>query len=580
MRPACPGAPAVLPQLRLLATSREPLRLPGERPYRVPSLSLPDSEEPLVLEQLPQYEAVCLFLDRAATALPTFALTPENAPAVAQVCQRLGGIPLAIELAAAWVRTLTPEQIDARLDDRFRLLVGGSRTALPRHQTLRALIDWSYDLLSHEERAMLRRLSVFAGGWTLEAAETVCSGRAVGITHSVGTRLLAVSPDGPAVTDSPPSTADSPNNVLNLLTQLVDKSLVIPEMAVGRVSAKRVGQAAPGGHGSDPHHRAPDSRPATPATRYRLLETVRQYARDRLLEEGEGEDARRRHGEFFLRLAEEAEPALRGPEQAVWLDRLEEEHDNLRAALLWSAESGEAEAGLRMGAALQRFWHVRGHFTEGRQRIEGLLSRGSDLPPSLQAKALQGAWTLAYWQGDYALARSYGEEGLALGREAGAKGDIAWSLFQLGLTALEQGDYERATALATECLALAREVEDQWLAPSPLLILGIVARVHGDYERARMVFAASLDLTRKVGDKWNIAMSLLNLGRVAEDQGDYEQATASRKEGLALCRELKNNETIAWFLTGLAGLEVAQGRTERGTRLLGAVEGLLSSPTE
>src|SRR5713226_5481995 len=261
------------PRLRLLASSREGLGIGGEQTYRVPSLSLPDARHLPPLERLRDFEAVQLFADRARLSQATFAVTQANALSVAQVCQRLDGIPLAIELAAARVKALSVEKLNERLDDMFRLLTGGSRTALPRQQTLRALIDWSYDLLSPSEGALLRRLSVFAGGWTLEAAEAVCAGEGV-----------------------------EEWEVLDLLTSLVEKSLVLYEER--------------GGEG-----------------RYRLLETVRQYARDRLLEAGEAEAVRGRHLGFVLRLAEEAEPKLSGPEQVVWLDRLEAEHDNLRAAL-------------------------------------------------------------------------------------------------------------------------------------------------------------------------------------------------------------------------------------------------------
>src|SRR5579884_1061615 len=303
------------PNLRILASSREALGIAGELAYRVPSLSLPElprlpSAEAALVPALARCEATRLFVERAALSYPGFALTEQNAPAVAQVCVRLDGIPLAIELAAARIKVLSADQIAARLDDRFRLLTGGSRTALPRQQTLRALIDWSYDLLSEAERTLLRRLSVFAGGWTLEAAEAVCS-------------------------------ADA----LHLLTSLVDKSLAVYEEQAGEA-------------------------------RYRLLETVREYARDRLLESGEMEEVRERHFAFFLRMAEEIEPKLTGLEQAAWLDRLEGEYDNLRAASGWALSAAEgAQAGLRLAGALWRFWEIRGHIDEGRGRLKNALDR-------------------------------------------------------------------------------------------------------------------------------------------------------------------------------------------------------------
>ena len=291
-------------QVKILATSREPLHVAGETTYPVPSLSLPEPRMRIAHTALTQYEAIRLFVDRAAAARPAFRLTPNNATLVADICRRLDGIPLALELAAARVRVLSVETIAARLSDRFRLLTGGDRTALPRQQTLRACIDWSYDLLTEAERSVLRRLAVFAGGWTLEAAEAVGTGGDV-----------------------------QADEVLDVPAQLVEKSLVAMDAE---------------------------------GTRYQLLETVRQYAQDRLHESGEAEAIRERHRDYFLALAEEAEPKLLGAEQAAWLRRLEAEHDNLRAGLSWSLEDSGSQAGLRLCGALQRFWITRGHFSEGR----------------------------------------------------------------------------------------------------------------------------------------------------------------------------------------------------------------------
>jgi len=315
------------PNLRILATSREALGVTGEITWRVPSLSVPDPQNLPPLERFKKYEAVRLFTDRAVASAPQFAVTRNNAPGVAQVCHRLDGIPLAIELAAARVKVLTVEQIAARLDDRFRLLTGGSRTAVLRQQTLRAMMDWSFDLLSEAERVLFRRLSVFAGGWSLEAAEAVCSGNGV-----------------------------DASDILDLLTQLVDKSLVITET--------RGGEA-----------------------RYRLLETVRQYSQDRLVEAKEAADIRRLHRDWYLDLAEEDKPRRLGLEKAPWLERLETEHDNLRAALEWSLGSGDPQAGLRLAVAAFRLWW-RGHFDEGRHWLEEGLAANDKSPSLLRAKAL------------------------------------------------------------------------------------------------------------------------------------------------------------------------------------------------
>jgi predicted ATPase/class 3 adenylate cyclase len=582
------------PHLRILATSRERLGITGETPYRVPPLSLPDLRQPPTLASLTQYEAVRLFIERALTALSTFTVTNANAPFVAQVCHRLDGIPLAIELAAARVRVLPVEQIATRLDDRFRLLTGGSRTALPRQQTLRALIDWSYDLLSAAERTLLTRLSVFAGGWTLEAAEAVCADddrRPPTTDHRHGTsggreggrwapadavegrgqvpasrRVLGRVPtalprdyghsEAARVGAEPTTQGDEAarvgptvvgrEDVLELLGQLVDKSLVLYE-AQGREA------------------------------RYRLLETVRQYGRDRLLEAGEAEAVRGRHGHFFLRLAEAAEPQLRGPEQLVWLDHLEAEHDNLRAALDACQEEDGAALEVRLAGALWWFWANWGHFAEGQRHIERALSRGEGLPPSWRAKVLQGAFTFARWQGDHALARSFGEESLALSKEAGDRWGMAYSLFQLGILSANHGDNERAKALGAECLALARQIGDPWLIAYPLLVLGAVARDEGDHERAMALLDEGLALARQAGDRYTIAMRLMNLGLTVLGQGNTEQAGALCREGLVLCQELKNQLGIALCLGALAGVAGAEGRAEQVPRLLGAVAGLLEA---
>jgi predicted ATPase/class 3 adenylate cyclase len=370
------------PQVQLLATSRESLNVAGEVVWHVPPLSLPEPHRPPAPEQLGEYQAVRLFIERAVAVRHGFAVTNQNAPAVAQVCQRLDGIPLAIELAAARVGVLSVEQLVERLDERFRLLTGGSRTASPCQQTLRAAIDWSYELLSEAERALFRRLAIFAGGWTMEAAEAVCVGNAI-----------------------------ASEDVLDRLSSLVNKSLVNAEERHG-------------------------------AERYRLLETIRDYARERLEASGEAEAVRRQHAEHFLALAEHVAPELRGARQAQWVKRLDAEHDNLRAALHWCVEHGEVEQGLRLGGALWRFWQMHGHLTEGRERLMEALRLPEDGMPSerrmaARAVALNGA---AAWRGtgDYALARSMYEERLAISRELGDRLGVAESLNNLGIVAARQ----------------------------------------------------------------------------------------------------------------------------------------------
>ncbi|MBI4278278.1 MAG: tetratricopeptide repeat protein [Armatimonadetes bacterium] len=496
------------PTLRVLATSREPLGIAGETTWRVPSLSLPDPQRLPSLEHLAQYEAVRLFVDRAAAVQPSFVLTPRNAPAVAQVCQRLDGIPLAIELAAARARVLTVEQIARRLDDRFRLLTGGSRTAMPRHQTLRATMDWSHALLSGKEQALLRRLSVFSGGFTLEAAEAVSAGGEV----------------------------ETPE-ILDVVGHLVDKSLVMV-----------------------------DDQP--PEVRYRLLETVRQYGLDHLLETGEAADVRRRHRDFFLALAERAELELLGPDQAVWLDRLEAEHHNLQNALEWSLGGIEADAALRLAGALWRFWFVRGHWSPGREWLERALALRSGASPAAAGKALQAAGFLVYTQDDYARARAWLEDGLVLYRELGDARGIADTLNLLGNVARSQGGYDLAAALHQESLGLLVEIGDRTQVANTLSYLGWVAHDRGDYDGAASWCERSLALFRDLGSKRGIALCLILLGGAASHHGDFARAKVLCEEGLASCREVGWKYGIALSLETAAVVALRQGEHARAAAFL------------
>jgi predicted ATPase/class 3 adenylate cyclase len=500
-------------RLRIVATSREGLGITGETLYPVSPLPVPDPQRGLSVEDLIRYEAVQLFVDRATAILPSFKVTPQNAHSVAQVCHRLDGIPLAIELAAVRVKVLAMDQIVVRLDDRFRLLIGGSRTALLRHQTLRAAMDWSYDLLPEKEQWLLRRLSVFAGGWTLDAAEDVCAGDGV-----------------------------EELEVFGLLTQLVDKSLVMMEIQ---------GEEA----------------------RYRLLETVRQYARDRLAEPEETDAVRRRHRDWYLRFAEQAEREIRRPEQVMWLERLHTEHDNLRAALEWSrADEDGAEAGIRLVGALVGFWLRHGHWSEARGWIEGALARRSRVPPSVLPKALHGATNLAWRRGDYNLAKTLGEEGLALCDEFGDKENRAWLLHDLGIVALRQADHKRATALFERSLSLGHELGDKGLIGTELALLGHVAIYERDYERAKTLHTDSLAVFKEVGDKWHIPLALRSLGTVALYQGDYVRAAAAFAESLMLGVEVRHRWVSEECLEGLAAVASATGLHERAARLFGAAE--------
>ncbi len=494
------------PRLTILASSREGLGIAGEQTYRVPSLSLPDPKQPMTLEQVSQYEAVRLFIERAVSSKADFAVTNASAPALAAVCHRLDGIPLAIELAAARVRSLSIEEINSRLDNRFRLLTGGSKTALPRQQTLRALIDWSYSLLTEAEKRLLCRLSVFAGGWTLAAAEQVCAGE---------------SEAGATIEEW---------EALDLLTSLVDKSLVVAETQ---------------GQG----------------TRYRLLETVRQYGRERLLDQGEGAAVQGRHRDYFLAWAEATEPKLTGAEQAFWLEALETEHDNLRQALALCLETAEGgEAGLRLGAALYRFWDVRGHYGEGRAYLAAVLERavGSEAQ-QVRALALNAAGSLAFRQGDYVAARALMEESLTIRREMEDRNGIAASLGNMGTVALRQGDYIAARSLVEEGLTIFRELGGKLGIANSLSSLGNLAWEQGDYVASRALHEESLTIFREVGGKIGIAYSLMNLGNVAYSQSDYVAAHALYEGGLSLFRELGNTSGIANSLMNLGNVATRQG---------------------
>ncbi len=488
----CPG-------LRILATSREPLSIAGETTWRVPSLSLPDPQRPPSLERLRVYEAVSLFAERAVAVAPTFVITDQNAPAVMALCHQLDGIPLAIELAAARVRVLPVEQVADRLADRFRFLTGGSRTALPRHQTLRAAMDWSHDLLPEKERILLRRLSVFAGGFTLEAAEAVCSGQEVDVTE-----------------------------VVDLLTHLVDKSLV--------VAAEHAGEG-----------------------RYRLLETIRQYAQGKLLGSGEETEVRRRHCNWCLGLAERMELKRVAPDQAVGLERLETEYDNLRAALEWSLTGMEAKSALRLVAALGWFWNIRGYWTEGRESLKAALSASGSSDPYPRARALFWAGRLAALQHDKVAAHLFREESLAILRQLGSKQELAALLDDLGIAMHWEGDYAAAGALYQESLSIYRELSMKEGIGWILLHLGRLARDQGDLTAARSLCEEALGLCRELSYERGIAYSLSTLASIEQREGDYTAARSLQKEALGIFRELGDKSGIASAISRLATLARDQG---------------------
>jgi predicted ATPase/tetratricopeptide (TPR) repeat protein len=528
-------------RLQLLATSREPLGIAGEAVYRVPSLSLAASAAGT--GEALQGEAVQLFLERARACQPDLALTDRSAPLVERICRRLDGMPLAIELAAARLDVLSLESIDARLDDRFRLLTAGRRTALPRQQTLRATMEWSYSLLSEAERTLLRRLAVFAGGWMLEAAETVC---AEGVASDAALAPIADIERG---------------DVLDLLSQLCAKSLVFVDLQDG-------------------------------LARYGMLETVRHYAREQLAAGGKSALLRERHYQYYLALAQRAETALGGPMQGAWSTSLEREHDNVRAALQWcriepaepaptpsygqerverdrrAASFRRADAAMELAATLAWFWEVHGHWAEGRRYLDdALVDAGAEVPPRLRLSALNWAGRLALRQADFPRATACYEQGAVMARQLCDRSGLATALNGLGNMALRQSDFLRATCCFEEALGIRRDMRDKRGTAAILNNLGLVAHNQGKLERAQVLHEESLGLVRELGNKAGISASLNNLAIVAWLQGEHARAVSLHEEGMALRRELGDKSGLASELDALALVLQSQGDLDRAATL-------------
>jgi predicted ATPase/class 3 adenylate cyclase len=571
------------PHLRILASSREALGIGGEVTYRVPSLGLPNMQQLPPFASLSQYEAVKLFIDRAKSAVPTFSVTNENAPAVAQICHRLDGIPLAIELAAAKVRVLGAEQIAKRLDDRFRLLTGGSRTALERHQTLRAAIDWSYNILPIAEQVLFRRLSVFVGGWTLEAAESICA-------------------------DGSVKSAE----VLDLLGQLINKSLVLMEAIQGQ-------------------------------TRYSMLETMRQYASEKLVEAGESDMFRDRHLAYFLELAETAEPHLIRPEQLEWLAKLDADYENLRLALEWALNKEFAEPSLRLCAALGQFWSLQCYWLEGTKWMNDALAKPtqpSETEKNLRAKVLYEDAILAEYLDDIPRMEKSAEQSLTLAQETSDKRGIAIARFYVGWTLRRQNDYDRALALIEQSFTDFQEMNDlYWKAKSyrlfadtlavqgkitwkeaidqqvelaraagervelagvlcdlglmtnqpdearkcaqeasellkqigsnmhdPEFIFGAIAWLHGDYKEAKAMYMDIQTRLGLLGEKNVRSAAIGLLGSLALEEGDFGQAHIFLEESLATARELQNYFFIVLRLIEIGNLFYLEGKPDEFKR--------------
>ena len=520
--------------LKVLVTSRERLHLRGEQEYPVSPLTLPDLQRRSPLEVMSQYAAVALFIQRAQAAKPDFEVTNANARAVAELCVRLDGLPLAIELAAARVKVLSPAALLQRLSHRLQVLTGGPRDAPARQQTLRATLEWSYQLLERDEQVLFRRLAVFVGGWTLAAAEAVTGEPAPGVS---------------------PADAEPWLPVLDLLQSLVDKSLV-----------RGVGVGA-----------APATSPSAPPTaepRFTLLETIREYAAERLQASEEVDALRRRHALYYLQLAELAEPELLGTHQALWLERLEAEHDNLRSVLQWAIATNDGEIGLRLAGALWRFWFVHGHLSQGGIWLELALDGSESQPAAWRAKALDGAGVMAAHRGDYLRASQFFGESLRVWQTVDNKQGIAVSLGNLGRSAIEQGDYERAHRLLEDSRAIFRELNDSRGISQLLNDLGLLALYQEDFARARSLYDESLARFRALGHKGGVAALLGNLGLVALRQGDYPAAGASYAESLAMFRELDDRRGVATCFEDLAANIGVRVRPEDIARILGNAEAL------
>ena len=489
------------PQVHVLVTSRERLDIAGEVTYRVPSLATPSSKRTYAPDELQTIESVRLFVGRAQLTRPGFCVTGENASALASVCRRLDGIPLAIELAAPRLRAMSIEEMDRRLDQSLRLLTSGSRTALPRHRTLRALLDWSYDLLGATERALLQRLSWFAGGWTLDAAERVCSGEGIE-THEV----------------------------LDLLTSLVDKSLVIADEIAG-------------------------------ATRYTLLETVRQYARECAHSGDAGPRWQARHFDYCLDIAEQAKVFATTPDHAKWLGVLDAEHDNLRAALAWSATpNADVSQGLRLGTALWRFWAIRGYLGEGGKTLLALLTIAPEsLDPAIRLEALTRAAFLLARAGDFETARTLFDSALILAREGGVQRPLATVLMSQSAFYRRQGDYAQARKCDEEVFEMLRSTGDRFELSAALGNLATSLRQTGDPKAALPLHEESLAISRELNNRLEIATDLGSLSRTLWQLGDRTAARKANEEALAICREFGSVTGTATALGRLGGLASEEG---------------------
>ena len=509
---AAPGVSALIgscPNLTVLVTSRAPLRVRGEQDYPVGPLALPFSTRNPAAEDVAASPSGKLFLERARAASPAFEVTAANASAVASVCWRLDGLPLALELAAAKTRFLSPAALLSRLDR--ALSASWARDMPDRQRTMQATLDWSFDLLEPSQKELFGRLSVFAGGFTLEAAEEVC---AFGEIEAM--------------------------EVLEFLGGLVEQSLVT-------------------------------ARPDADGVRYGMLEPVRQYALEKMREAGEEGETRRRHAGFYLDFAEKTEPLIKGWDQVEWLDRLEAENDNLRAAIGWLIEAGDAPTAARFGKPLGMYWVMRTRHTEGRLWMEQVLS-SEDLPAQMRGRALWALAACVYGSGDDERHMAISEEATAVFREIGDRHGVAYALGMIGFASLQLGDLDRADEALEEALRLFREEGDEWAMAQILTHLAVAPLRRGDFGRSKEYAEEALALTRRTGDRLAADIALSMLAQIAWESGEPERATRYFREALVLAHEVRNRASIVYYVTWLAAVAVAKNDPRRAARLLGAAD--------
>jgi predicted ATPase/class 3 adenylate cyclase len=514
----CPG-------LKVLITSREVLRLSGEHGYPVPPLELPPPRAKLGVAALSEFAAIRMFCDRAETADPHFALNENNAQTVVDICRRLDGLPLAMELAAARLRSMSVEELLEALAARLSVLTDGAVDLPERQQTLRDAIAWSFELLDEEEQRLCRRLSVFAGGCDPDVAESVCA---------------------------PEANAE----VIKMLDELAAKSLLgITFRPAGEGGAQEVGENLP---------------------RYTMLETIREYAHEQLEDAGEGQDFRARHRDWCIGLAEQAEPNLRGSDAETWMAALERDHDNLRAALTRCFERGatDSEQGLHMANALMNFWYEQGHVSEMRDWLERGLDAAPTAPASERARSLYGVAGMARHQGHLEEAEIFGEDALALYREAEDQAGVARVLGELGAIAQRKGQNDRSEVLLRESLDILRHIDDPERLSFTLVALGALQHIQGRLDEAAENYRESLDIGRQRGDKHAAATALVNLGEIAQLKGDPGEARSLFCESLSLYHQLHMDIAIAYSLEVLAGIDIAEGRADSAVKLFGAADAL------